>query len=97
MVTKIYETYDEFLNRPESEIDYNGVSPDFPKEYSNWEEMNKTNTGCWNCANCKDCNNCENCENCWNCDECLDCTKCDGCVNSELSSNCVYLYYSYGQ
>ena len=82
MPTKIYKDYAEFENRPQSEVDYNGVSFNFTKDNHNCEEMNETNISCWECINCEQCLDCEKCENCIECENCILCTD---------SSYCYYL------
>jgi len=57
MKTKVFDTYKAFSNREDKSV--NGVSQRFAEENPNWQEMNKTNKGCWNCQNCNSCDNCE--------------------------------------
>lgn len=74
MITRIYKTQDEFDQRVDKRE--NGVSPQFAKDYADWESSSHTSQGCWDCLNCK---NCRNCWNCRDCTKCRDCASCDGC------------------
>ena len=65
MKTKIYSTYAEFSEREDKTI--NGVSPEFAAQHPNWEQDNKTNTGCWNCTSCEGCIECVWCSGCIEC------------------------------
>ena len=70
METKIYENYQDFLNREDKKM--NGVTLAFLEENNiNLNGLNLTNCeSCFNCVNCRKCNNCRNCEKCENCDNC---------------------------
>ena len=67
METKIYQNYEDFLNREDKRT--NGVTEDFLEE-------NKIDLDSLNLTNCENCFNCGNCENCWNCKNCKDCWNC---------------------
>jgi len=71
MTTQIFKNYIEFSNREDKSI--NGVTPDFAKEHPDYEEDNKSNSGCFNCHRC------------YNCDSCNNCTFCIGCNNITVS------------
>lgn len=82
MVTKIYDTYDDYNDRPDEEDYYNGVSPEFALAHPNYYEDNSSNYGCWNCM---DCNNCWFCESCTECNNCNSCAHCYKLVHSQLA------------
>ena len=79
MKTKIFESYEDFLNREDKNI--NGVSEEFAAKYPDFEEQNDTNTGCWNCYNCLNCYNCVNCYACESCSSCSSSYLCDAAKN----------------
>ena len=70
--TEIFNSYEEFLNRPDKSI--NGISINFALKYPNYEKDNETNNNCYNCLNC---NNCINCDYCINCSYCTNSSLCD--------------------
>jgi len=76
--TIIYDSYEDFDARENKRN--NGVSLKFTLRYPNWEEMNKSNLGCWNCTNCYGCIDCIDCTNCKSCVECINCTYCSNCI-----------------
>jgi hypothetical protein len=89
MTTQIFETYKDFLKREDKSI--NGVSPDFAREYPNWDADNSTNKGCWNCIYCRNCNYCNYCNYCYgcnNCNYCNGCDRCNGCNNCDDCNDC---------
>ena len=79
MKTKIFKSYADFLKREDKRE--NGVSEDFAEKYTDFEEQNQTNTGCWNCYDCLNCYNCVNCYACDHCENCSSCYLCDACKN----------------
>lgn len=83
--TRIFKSYEEFLDRSDKSI--NGVSIEFAIDNPEWEEMNITNTGCWNCYLCFDCYFCDSCKYCTYCRDCTLCVYCFSCVSSE---SCAY-------
>ena len=70
MNTKIFKSYDEFLNRKDKSL--NGVSEGFSKNNPNYLIENKTNVGCWNCSHCDDCSGCFDCDDCSALVHCFD-------------------------
>ncbi len=105
MKTEIFESYQEWEQRKDKAV--NGVSTKFAQKYPNWEEMNTTNTGCWNCAECWNCFNCVECKECINCDaikqcvqckecymcmECVGCIKCHHCAQCRECSECTHCF-----
>ena len=77
METKIYKSYEDFVNREDKRE--NGVSEGFAAKHPDFEEQNKTNTGCWNCYDCKNCDSCNWCHSCDHCHSCYHCDHCDSC------------------
>jgi len=75
--TQIFSTYGNFLSREDKTV--NGVSPEFAAQHPNWEQDNKTNTGCWNCTTSEGCRDCKECVSCRGCIECVWCTGCIEC------------------
>jgi hypothetical protein len=73
MKTLIFNSYNEFLKRPDKLI--NGVSQDFANENPKYEAMNETNKACWNCRSCSDCSDCSSCSSCSYCSDCSDCSE----------------------
>ena len=86
MKTLIFESYKEFSSRGDKTI--NGVSKEFAEKHPDYEEINKTNRGCWDCEGCKECVVCEDCVDCWKCKGCYNCLKCADCVGCILCDNC---------
>ena len=91
--TEIFNSYEEFLNRPNKSI--NGVIASFALEHPDYISQNSTNKGCFNltnCTNCVDCkwccgsHNCHYCRYCCHCNDCNDCIKCSFCYNC---NNCI--------
>ncbi|HGF5258962.1 TPA: hypothetical protein ACF37V_004684 [Vibrio parahaemolyticus] len=80
MNTEIFENYDDFKQRLNKNI--NGVSKKFSEKHPNYQQMNLTNTGCWECVNSKDCLACIRCYDCANCNGCFDCARCIFCSDS---------------
>lgn len=85
MKTEIYKSYEDFLKRVDKKE--NGVSTDFAAKHPNFEEQNKTNTGCWNCYDCSWC------ENCYACDHCESCKSCDHSNHLNACSYCSWCEY----
>lgn len=57
MGTHIYKNRVAFCKRKNKKD--NGVSPEFAREYPHYQNMNRSNEGCWNCAYCYDCRDCD--------------------------------------
>lgn len=97
--TKIYDSYEDFMSRPDEEDYYNGVSPEHAARNPNYYEDNKSNYGCWNCVGCT---NCWFCESCTECNNCRDCAHCYKLTHSQFARYEIYggLFYrktSYAQ
>ena len=94
MKTQIFKTYNDFLKRKDKYV--NGVSLEFTKENSNYENDNTNNIGCWNCMGCKECNwckwcvECEGCKECNWCRGCYWCEECKGCLYCKLCLKCKW-------
>ena len=86
MNTKIFKSYDEFLNRKDKSL--NGVSEGFSKNNPNYLIQNKANVGCWNCSHCDDCSHCSDCFRCSDCSDCFRCSHCDDCHDCSHCSHC---------
>ena len=71
MKTEIFNSYTEFLNRNDKNI--NGVDRKFSEENPNYLEDNSSNEGCWNCRGCRDCQDCQSCNDCYSCRNCILC------------------------
>ena len=67
MATKIFKSYDEFLNR--QTWGDNGVSEEFAKMVPDFEKQNESNEVCWNCSGCSDCSGCSGCSDCSRCSD----------------------------
>lgn len=70
-ITKIYPSYNAFTFRDNKEE--NGVSIEFANRVPKWDEMNKTNRGCYDCresAFCEDCYNTYGGIALWDADNC---------------------------
>jgi hypothetical protein len=79
MKTIIFNNYAEFLTR--SDIDVNGVSPEFAVQHPDYEKQNETNKSCWSCSDCYLCSDCSNCSDCYLCSDCSNCSLCSECSN----------------
>jgi hypothetical protein len=90
MKTLIFNSYNEFLKRPDKLI--NGVSQDFANENPKYEAMNETNKACWNCSSCYDCSYCSSCYDCSSCSSCYDCSYCSSCSSCYDCSYCSSCY-----
>jgi len=90
MDTKIFKSYDEFLNRKDKNL--NGVSEGFSKNNPNYLIENKTNVGCWNCSDCYDCSHCDDCSDCSGCSDCYGCHDCCRCFRCFRCSGCSDCY-----
>jgi hypothetical protein len=90
MKTLIFNSYNEFLNRPDKLI--NGVSQDFANENPKYEAMNETNKACWNCRYCSDCSDCSSCSDCSYCAYCSSCSSCSDCSSCSYCSYCSFCY-----
>lgn len=77
MTTQTFETYEEFLEREDKNV--NGVSPDFTGV------CDDSNVGCWNCTHCTGCIYCDDCAHCKNCLACTGCKGLTGCTIGELN------------
>jgi hypothetical protein len=86
MKTLIFNSYNEFLKRPDKLI--NGVSQDFANENPKYEAMNETNKACWNCSSCYDCSYCSSCSSCFDCSYCSSCSSCSSCYDCSYCSDC---------
>lgn len=62
MTTVIFKDFSDFTKRKDKTV--NGVSEDFAKENTDFENDNATNKGCWNCTDCTRCKSCTDCEGC---------------------------------
>ncbi len=71
MKTLIFDSYYDFLNRPNKKV--NGVSVEFSQSNKAYVDSNSSNEGCWNCVDCQDCQDCYNCVDCRNCVNCIGC------------------------
>jgi hypothetical protein len=67
MKTLIFETYSDFLNREDVEL--NGVSKEFAELHPDFEKQNITNEGCWNSSGCSGCSDCSDCSRCSDCSD----------------------------
>ena len=81
MITKIYKTYSEFLQRENKEE--NGVSASFAELNPTYEKQNETNKACWNCRDCSYCSGCSDCR------DCSYCSYCSYCKGYESNPNCL--------
>ena len=88
MKTKIFKSYEDFLNREDRSI--NGVSKDFAAKHPDFKKQNETNTGCWNCHSCYYCFDCNSCDSCYSCKSCNDCELCNFCHWCESCYECYY-------
>jgi hypothetical protein len=86
MKTLIFNSYNEFLKRPDKLI--NGVSQDFANENPKYEAMNETNKACWNCSDCSSCSDCFDCSDCSDCSSCSSCSSCSDCSYCSDCSSC---------
>ncbi|WP_273993977.1 hypothetical protein [Vibrio parahaemolyticus] len=86
MNTEIFENYNNFKQRLNKKV--NGVSKKFAEKHPNYQEMNLTNTGCWECVDSSDCLACIRCYDCTNCNGCSDCTRCVFCSDSVYCIAC---------
>jgi hypothetical protein len=85
-VTRVYNSYDDFLNR-ENKQD-NGVSVAFDNEHPDYIDQNKTNMGCYDCIDCLHCKDCIRCTDCYDCVDCSDCSKCKRCLDCSSCNRC---------
>jgi len=90
MNTKIFKSYDEFLNRKDKSL--NGVSEGFSKNNPNYLIENKTNVGCWNCSGCSHCFDCAHCYDCYDCSDCARCAHCYRCAGCYRCADCSDCY-----
>ena len=59
METDIFKSYEDFKNRPDKSV--NGVSEDFSRAYTDYRQINQTNSGCWDCEDFTGCEDCTGC------------------------------------
>jgi len=83
MRTEIFNSYEEFKNRPDKIV--NGVTQQFIDDIKfidygyDYLDDNQTNSGCWCCQYCVDCKNCDKTLGCVECQECIECIDCRYC------------------
>jgi len=87
-MTKIYLNYRQFINRPEADRTYNGVTQHYlNKKGLTLSDINLTD--CIACFNCSDCTKCTYCTDCTECIDCIDCTDCDKCSYCVFCTGCI--------
>ena len=94
--TLVFNSYEEFLNRPDKSI--NGVIASFALAHPDYISQNLTNKGCFNlikCTNCIDCKWCDGCHNCHYCRYSSYCNDCINCRQLDYCNDCLKCSFSY--